>query len=640
VKIDLSKLNDAQREAVMAGDGVYQINAVAGSGKTTVLTNRVQYLISYHGVEPASILLTTFSKKAADEIKERMTKLINKRILDEIVISTFHSIGHRILKFEYKKANNPMYQAFEKDAIGGKPQKWMIEAIMKDLNIATDDKDALTAAEALRVISLAKNELLDVARFSVECVEEKDFQIAEIYRLYEEKKKEEQLIDFDDMLLLLYKLFKENPLILAKYQNKFKYIMVDEAQDNNYAQYQLIRMLGEKHGNIFLVGDDDQSMYGFRGARPEEFVNFKNTYKNVTIISLEQNYRSLPGILDIANKLIEKNTMRLVKKLIGFFKSTTTPTNEVKYYEATDEDNEAEQVANRVMEIVATGKSYKDCSVIFRTSAQTRALEDHFIRNSIPYVIIGGMSFYERNEVKDMIAYMNLAVNPHDNESFKKVVNTPSRYLGKAFIATLETEARKRKCSLFDALKTVKLTPYQHRNVMSYYDVIANLNVTVTKGTTANNLIKEIRNLTNYDEYLKKEGKEEDNDVLENLNALEVASAKHSSPKEFLNFIKILTATKLEKADAVKLMTIHKAKGLEFVHTLIVGFCNGLLPHRFALESQDPMAIEEERRLAYVAITRARESVDLFAPSNYNGKPTGESIFTVDCELKTYLVSA
>lgn len=636
MKFDISKLNANQQAAVQTGDGIYQIIACAGSGKTTVLTKRVTYLISQHQVDPGNILLTTFSKKAAIEIQERMKKLVNKRILDDIVISTFHSIGHRILKFEYKKMNDPMYAALEKDPISGKPQKWMIEAIMKELNYSTDNKDGLSAAEAIRVISLAKNELLDVGRFSVECVEEKDFKIAEIYRLYEEKKKEQKLIDFDDMLLLFYKLLKENPVILKKYQNKFKYIMVDEAQDNNFAQYQIMKLLAETNKNLFLVGDDDQSMYRFRGARPEEFVEFHKSYENVTIIRLEHNYRSLPAILEVANKLIQNNKIRLVKKLISIF-TPTAKSEEVKYFTVSNEEQEAEQVASRIMESHNKGIPYKECAVLFRTSAQTRALEDHFIKNSIPYVIYGGMSFYDRAEVKDIIAYMNLAVNPHDDESFKRVVNTPSRYLGAAFLDKLKQESKKRRCSLYDAMKTVSLTPYQHRNGMEYYNLISSLHLKFkNEQTSTEKLIKDIRQLTLYDEMLKKEAQEEDNNVLENLDAFESAATKHASAKDFLRFIKILTTSKLENADAVQMMTIHKSKGLEFPHVSIVGFSNNLIPHKYALESQDPMAIEEERRLAYVAITRAMEQVDIYSPAEYNGKSAGESIFTNDSLLKKY----
>ncbi|MNJ90355.1 ATP-dependent DNA helicase PcrA [compost metagenome] len=636
MKSNISRLNANQQTAVKTGDGVYQVIACAGSGKTTVLTERVVYLISEHQVDPSNILLTTFSKKAAIEIQERMKKLVNKRVLDDIVISTFHSIGHRILKFEYKKMNDPMYAALEKDPIMGKPQKWMIEGIMKELNYPTNGQDVLTASEAIRVISLAKNELLDVGRFSVECIEEKDFKIAEIYRIYEEKKKELKVIDFDDMLLLFYKLLKENPMILKKYQNKFKYIMIDEAQDNNFAQYQIMKLLAETNKNLFLVGDDDQSMYRFRGARPEEFVEFHKSYENVTIIRLEQNYRSLPAILEVANKLIEKNKIRLIKKLISIFASTPK-SEEVKYYSVLNEEQEAEQVAKRIIESHANGVSYKQCAVLFRTSSQTRALEDHFIKNSIPYVIYGGMSFYDRAEVKDIIAYMNLAVNPHDNASFERVVNTPSRYLGKAFIDKLKQEGKKRNCSLYDAMKTVGLTSYQHRNGMEYHKLITSLNTEFNKGQISTvQLIKNIRNLTLYDEMLKKEAKEEDNNVLENLDAFEASSVKYSSATDFLKFIKILTESKLENADAVQMMTIHKSKGLEFPHVSIVGFSNNLMPHRYALESQDPMAIEEERRLAYVAITRAQNQVDIYSPAEYNGKPAGESIFATDGLLKKY----
>lgn len=639
MKLDLDSLNLQQREAVEAKDGVYQIISVAGSGKTRVLTYRTAYLIGYHGVEPENILLTTFSKKAADEIKERMGKIINKRILEGITIGTFHSIGHRILRYEYKLLNDPMAIAFDpsqRQILGGSAQKWMIEEIMKSIGLdpQSKDKNALTVPEIIHAISTAKNDLIDADKFSVNAIEEKEFQIAEVYRLYEEKKREEKIIDFDDMLILLYNLFKEHPKILAKYQQKFKYILVDEAQDNNYAQYRLIEMLGKPQDNIFIVGDDDQSMYGFRGARPEEFVNFKNNYPNIKIINLEQNYRSLPCILETANKLIEKNTVRLPKRLIPFLKST--PNNdEVKYNFYDDEEKEAENIALKIEEIIKNkGAKYKDFAVIFRTNAQSRAIEDHFIRNMIPYVIYGGISFYERKEIKDIIAYMRLAINPHDDEAFERVVNTPSRYLGKAFMNTLKQNAKRRKCSLYESLKTANLTPSQHRNGMSYYNLINNLHAFVNEdGVTAEKLVQKIRELTKYDDYLRKEAKEEDNDVLENLNALETAASKHKSPKDFINFIKLLTKSKINGADAVQVMTIHKSKGLEFPYVFVTGVSENLLPHKYAIESGDPMAIEEERRLAYVAFTRAQLELHVSAIGIYNNRITEESRFLEDCEL-------
>lgn len=635
MKINLDELNPGQREAVEFKDGVAVIASVAGSGKTKVLTSRVAYLIGYHEVMPDNILLTTFSKQAGEELKERMAKIINKRLLDSIVMGTFHSVALRILRHEYKALKDPLQVAFDpqqRSILMGKPQQWMVEGIMKDVGIDLNDKNSITSGEVLHTISLAKNSLLDVGRFSIECVDEEDFQIAEIYRLYEEKKKEDKVVDFDDMLLLLYKLFKKHPRILAKYQKKFQYIMVDEAQDNNFAQYELIEMLGKPHDNVYIVGDDDQSMYGFRGARPEEFVNFKKRYDEVKIIHLGQNYRSVPSILEVSNKLIEKNTIRIPKKLIPF-RQPSQLNDEVTFSTFDNEDTESERVASEIVSSIEKGAKYKENAVLFRTNAQSRAIEDHFIRNSIPYVIYGGISFYERKEVKDIIAYMRLAINPHDDEAFKRVVNTPSRYLGAAFIRVLEQNAKRKRCSLYDSLKTAQLTPIQHRNGMQYFNLINDLSIKKHSSLDAEGLIKIIREKAKYDDFMRKEsqGEDNDNDVLENLTALESSASKHKSPKDFINFINLLTKSKVKNADAVQVMTIHKSKGLEFKQVFVIGYSEHLLPHRFAVDSGDLMAIEEERRLAYVALTRAQDKLHVYSTNSYNGKGVFTSRFATDC---------
>ncbi|AEO93558.1 DNA helicase [Bacillus phage G] len=639
MKINLNELNDDQREAVTFKDGVVQITSVAGSGKTKVLTNRVAYLITHHEVYPDNILLTTFSKKASGELEERMAKIINRRILEQLTIGTFHSIGYRILRHEYKVMNDPMKIAFDpsqRQILGGKPQQWMIEGIMREIGLDPQDKNSISANDVLHTISLAKGELLDVNDFAIRCIDSEDFQIAEIYKLYEEKKKQELVIDFDDMLLLLYKLFKNYPDILKKYQKKFQYILVDEAQDNNFAQYELIAMLGLPQNNIFLVGDDDQSMYRFRGAKPEEFINFKNRYPNLKTISLKINYRSLPKILEVSNKLIAHNAVRIEKKLVPY-KSSTADRKEVNYKSFDNEDMEAENVVKQI-EIIKKkdnikGAKYKDFSILFRTNAQSRALEDNLISNMIPYKINGGTSFYERKEVKDIIAYMRLSLNPHDDESFKRVYNTPSRYLGAAFINKLQQNAKKRKCSLFESLKTAQLTPVQHRNGMGFLNLISSLNVVAKSTSSPAALIQEIRLKTGYDDFLKKEAKEEDNDVLENLNSLETASSKRKSPKDFINFVDLLTKSNKENADAVQLMTIHKSKGLEFPYVFVVGVSEGILPHKFSIEDGDATSIEEERRLAYVANTRAELELHVSSILSYNNKPLGISRFVDECEF-------
>ncbi|MNN03683.1 DNA helicase II [compost metagenome] len=417
------------------------------------------------------------------------------------------------------------------------------------------------------------------------------------------------------MVFKLYKLFIENPKILKIYQNKFKYLLVDESQDNNYIQYQLIKMLAAPHNNIFLVGDDDQSMYRFRGARPDEFVNFNTTYQNVQIINLERNYRSIPGILEIANNLIEKNTVRLVKKLMAFLQPSEKK-DSITYQVASNMDVEATMVTKKINDSIKDGYKYNDNAIIYRVNSQSMALENELIREGIPYVIYGGTSFYERKEIKDVIAYLKLSHNPHDNEAFERVVNTPNRYLGKAFMNLLKIEAKKRGSSLYDALKTVKLSSMQHRNAMEYYNIIKSIN-SFAKYHKPERLLEEIIKQTKYDEFISKEtAAEEDNDALDNIDILKSALEKYNLVEEFVEFHKKLSG-KRRQTDAVKLMTIHKAKGLEFPIVHAVGQSEGLCPNHYAIDSQDPMSIEEERRLAYVLYTRAQKELHNYTPLQF-----------------------
>lgn len=637
MNLDLEKLNPQQRQAVESVDGVFQICATAGSGKTEVLTKRVGYMISHHDIFPDEILLLTFSKAAKNEMINRMGKFLPKRLIEEVSVDTFHSLGFRILKREYTLAKHPLAKVFnygdENGIMPGWMQKAMIEKIMEeDLGIDLKDKSSLTFLEVIQAISSAKNELIGYKEFLLECITEKDFQIAEVYRLYEQKKNEDLAIDFDDLLVKLYELFRDNPLILKRYQKKFKYILVDEGQDNNYAQYKIIEMLAYPQNNIFLVGDDDQSMYKFRGARPDEFINFSKKYPNTVIINLELNYRSIPGILNRANNLIANNSTRIIKKLVPFLNESEN--NEaVTHNVVADTEEEARMVAEKILKSIEEDKrAYNDFSIIYRTNSQSMAFEDQMIIKGIPYIIYGGVSFYERKEIKDMIAFLKLAHDPHHNESFERVVNTPSRFLGKAFMKTISEEAKKKKCSYFTALKTAKLTPSQHRNSMEYMNIIKHIN-NFAQNNAPSLLLEEILKRTKYDEMVSKEiANEEDNNVLDNINTLKTALEKYTKIEEFVIFHKNLYGTRKQKADSVKMMTIHKSKGLEFPVVFGAGMSEGLSPHKFALDSGDPNSIEEERRLAYVMITRAQQEFHATSPVKFGKREMNTSRFVFESE--------
>lgn len=638
--LNLNRLNPKQLEAVKTISGPVQIASVAGSGKTEVLATRIANMIINHDIDPASIMLTTFSKQASIEMRDRLGKYLSKSALDQIVIGTFHSISYRILKNELTSLQHPLKDAFkfDKDGMGGPindtVKKWYVDEAMKTLKMDTSDKAAISNAEILRIISNAKNNLEDVKSYFEEAISSEDFQIAEVYKLYEDRKLKEKKIDFDDLLLMTYKLFNKYPEILKKYQNKFKYVLVDEAQDNNYANIKLAKMLAKPHNNIMIVGDDDQSLYGFRGAKVNEFIDFLDDYEDGKTIKLEVNYRSTPGILNVANKIITNNSKRLEKQMIPFLEKSLTKDVETGIFE--NEDLEANEIGIKVAEYAKLGNKFKDISVLYRTNAQTRAIEDVFIRESIPYVIYGGKSFYEIKEIKDLVSYLELIVDNGNDNALKQIINVPTRYLGKVFLNDLNQIARKRNISLFEALKWVNVKPYQQKSVMNFLNLIKNLTFSYKSGNIVKpeQIIQEVIEKINYYELLaKKDNDAEDNDKLTNIESLLAALSKYDSVDDFLSYLKKMKALNKKGADAVQMMTIHRSKGLEYKKVFMTGVSENLLPHKFSLEAGDPGLIEEERRLAYVGVTRARENVHIYSLKSFNGKDITPSRFLEEAEL-------
>lgn len=637
MKYNISGLNPQQLEAVQKINGAIQITAVAGAGKTKVLTTRTINMIVNENINPENILMTTFSKKAADEMRDRLEEMVGKKTIEGLTVGTFHGIAYKILKRELTRLQSPLKEAFAFDKDGNSgllsndQRKWYVEDAMKSLKMDTSDKAALTSIEILRAIGVSKNNMVDVKKFYEEAITAEEFQIAEIYKLYEERKKKENKIDFDDMLLLLQKLFKNYPSILKSYQQKFQYLMIDEGQDNNKIQYELARMLAAPQNNIMLVGDDDQSLYAFRGAKVSEFINFIQHYPNLQYIKLEYNYRSTPGILEAANKVIVNNKTRLTKTMIPF-KQPKQDDVEVAIY--SDEDTEAEKIAQLVKKYSNAGVKYKECAVLFRTNAQTRAIEDHFIKNAIPYVIYGGHSFYEIKEVKDLIAYLELTVNKDNDAALKRIINVPTRYLGKEFMKNLTATAKKHKISLYKALKRVQLKPYQHRNVMNFLSVIDDLTYRYESGTSPDRLIRDLIEKIDYYSIIKsKDANEEDNDRLQNVESLLAAMSHYKTAEEFIGYVAKIKDLSKKGADAVQVMTIHKSKGLEFKKVFMSGVSEKLLPHRYALESGDPNSVEQERCLAYVGITRAEENLHMFGLTSFNGKNVEPSRFILETGL-------
>ncbi len=637
-------LNPSQVRAVMALTGPTQINAVAGSGKTRVLVQRIAYMLA-NGIKPKNILVTTFTKKAAEEMTSRLTPLIPNMALLQMTIGTTHSIGWKILSKEYKDMNHHLAPAFGRNAgkflIKGKLKVFadkVKKAIIMDRTVSFDVKQELRdipVPALLKMIGSAKNKGQDHLDFISEYSggSSKMEAYCEFYERYENTKWMDCLVDADDLLFLLWKLLKENRSILEKYRGIYKYILVDEAQDNNSLQYELFHMLAYPENNLFIVGDDDQSMYGFRGARPDQFINFQQTYKGTTQVALEDNYRSNPHILDTANNLIANNTVRLSKKL----KANKQFDEECVTFNAYDsEGTEAEHVVEDIaIKINQDGLSPKSIAVLYRTNAQSRMLEDRLIIEGLPYVIHGGISFYERKEVKDLISYLKLALNPDDDKAFTRVINTPSRYLGKAFLE----KVRSFKGSHWEAIDdNIVMKPYEKNSTSEFKSLIGRLQDMIQSGSRPVELIDFIMQDC-YADHLKEEGEDEDegSSRFENIETLKFALENYEEVRDFLDYIEEMTSQAKHSIDGVQLMTIHKSKGLEFQSVYIVGASQGILPHFKAVEHSrnDPnsLAVEEERRLMYVAITRAESECHISSCGSFNGKPASASMFIPELKL-------
>ena len=620
LKIDYEKvLNKSQYIAIKELENFIRVVGAPGVGKTRVLVHKIHYMIEECKIKPENILVATFTKKAADEMKERLYKFFDKEDLMNLSIGTFHSFGYKILKHEYMLLEDPMADF---KLLEGPPIKWLLKEILNELNITTTDKYNESTFE--REISKLKMELISpeclLMNFLLEAPTKEQKDLIRVYEQYEQKKKEKKVIDYNDMLYQLYNLFIQYPLILEKYQNRFQYILVDEAQDNAHHQYELIKMLMAKHNNVFIIGDIDQSIFGFRGAKPEKFINF-NDNENVINLNLEDNYRSLPFITTAANNLIQHNKIRLDKKIIPF----RIGEGNIILNNYGNEEVEAQNISQRVQDLIEEGFSYKDIIILFRINAQSRAIEDQMVQNSIPY-ISNGLSFYERTEIKDIISYLKLVHNTLDNEAFSRIYNKPSRYLGKVFIESIERESQKRRISYYEALEYVD-APFKNKPaVIKFKREIKDIKEEIKKNKNVGEIIQFIRNTINYDSYMMKENLDnEDNTKIDNLNALVNHASKYNDINEFLKFVNKFQNNKVE--DGVKLSTIHQAKGLEYPVVFLVGTSDGILPHAYSLNSLEENAVEEERRLMYVAMTRAKDKLYISSINNFQGKKLNPSMF-------------
>jgi len=606
----LKGLNEKQQEAVKHVEGPMLVVAGAGSGKTKALTHRIANLIINHRVDPSSILAVTFTNKAANEMTERVERLISEfNIHSKPIIGTFHSICVRILRKHLHEMD--MENAFS--IYDSTDQQILMKRVLKELNL---DPKKFNPKAILAGISGAKNQLIgpeEYEKISFDYFSEK---VSQCYKIYQRELKKANALDFDDIIMTTVELFKAHPNILSYYQNKFQYISVDEYQDTNHAQYVLTHQLAHAHKNLTVIGDSDQSIYSWRGANMRNLLDFEKDFDNAKVVLLEQNYRSTKKILQAAQKVIEKNVVRKDKKIW----TDNDEGDNIDIYESFNEKDEASYVVNQITRILSRYESpkYDDFSILYRTNAQSRVIEEIFLRQGIPYKIIGGIKFYDRKEIKDVIAYLKLLNNPHDTISLLRIINTPSRKIGAASLNHVQNFATRYNLSLFSAMEKVheisELSAAKQNDFKKFVNLIYSLRK-LTQEVKASSLIKFVIEESGYKKMLVEEGTSESESRLENIAELISVASKYDalepgvSTSVFLEEIALIADidSMPDSHNSVTLMTLHAAKGLEFPYVFMIGLEEGIFPHSRSL--MDPEQLEEERRLMYVGITRAEKAL-------------------------------
>lgn len=589
----LDNLNEMQIKAVKHKDGPLLIIAGAGSGKTKVLTTRIAYLINNYNVSPDNILAITFTNKAAKEMKERIYNLTHH---NRVLATTFHSFGLKILRENYDKLG------FKSDIsiMDSDDSLTLIKKILKDLNI---DSKLFSPYMIRSKISSSKNEFIMPEEFSRFSFSKDDDVVLKVYTKYQEMLFKNNSVDFDDLLILPIKLFLNNKNILEYYQDKYKYILIDEYQDTNRAQYLLTKMIASKYQNLCVVGDSDQSIYGFRGANYRNILNFENDYKNVVTITLEQNYRSTKNILDAANGVIKNNNERKVKNLW----SNKGDGEKITCHIAEDEVDEANYCIYEIKKLLDDGVDLKDIAILYRTNAQSRVFENEFLKQNIPFRIVGSFYFYQRKEIKDLLAYLKLIHNTSDDVSLLRVINEPKRGIGIKAIQDLQERANSLNVSLYDAISEGKALEF--KKIIEY--LIVN-----SESMSLTDFIDLVLDKTGIRAFLKESKTLEADIRLENLEEFKSVTKAFEeergivSLEEFLMEVSLVSDIEEYKDDPnrVTLMTVHSVKGLEFPYVFIVGLEEGMFPHRNSCSEGE---LEEERRLMYVAITRAEKKLYL-----------------------------
>ncbi|TPR18665.1 DNA helicase PcrA [Apilactobacillus timberlakei] len=610
----ISGMNNKQKEAVLCTEGPLLIMAGAGSGKTRVLTHRIAYLIEEKQVLPWNILAITFTNKAAREMKERVASLLDYGG-NEVWVSTFHALCVRILRSHIDKIG--YNRAFT--IAGSSEQRTLVKRILKDLNIDPKKNDPRAI---LSTISNAKNDLKTPAEFNESLNHTSPFEevVGQVYTEYQKRLHNNQALDFDDLIMMTIQLFEEVPEVLDYYQNKFHYIHVDEYQDTNEAQYKLVTMLAKKYKNICVVGDADQSIYGWRGANMNNILNFQNDYKNANTVMLEQNYRSTKNILSAANDVIKNNVSRKEKNLW----TDNDEGDKISYYRGQSEVDEAHFVVTQIKKVIEEKNySYNDFAILYRTNAQSRIIEETFLKSNIPYSIVGGHKFYDRKEIQDILAYLTLIANPSDSMSLERIINEPKRGIGTSSIEKLRVFAQENNWSMLEATKNIELNNTLSNRARTAIDQFGRLMTGLQKIAMENKVTDVTQHILDDSGYLDNlkqskslESKARIENIEEFISVTQQFDNNHDDNNDgdepltdFLADLALVSAQDDvdEQTPQVTLMTLHAAKGLEFPVIFLMGMEDGIFPLNRSLEKEDEL--EEERRLAYVGITRAQKKL-------------------------------
>ena len=606
--IDLDKLNPEQKLAVETTEGPLLVIAGAGSGKTRVLTYRIAYLLEEKNINPYNILAITFTNKAAKEMKERVENLVGESAKD-IWISTFHAACVRILRRDIEKIGyNRNFVIFDTS-----DQKTLIKECQKEAEL--DDKN-FSYQYLLSEISKAKNQLIDAKAFLTQ--NQTNFRlskVATVYELYEKKLKENNALDFDDLIMKTIELFLANPDVLVYYQNKFKYILIDEYQDTNTAQFTFVNLLAAGYGNLCVVGDDDQSIYGWRGADMRNILDFEKAFPGAKTIKLEQNYRSTETILNAANEVIKNNESRKKKKLW----TENEKGEKIQFYRAEDEREEARYIVNEIKNLIDQNRKYSEIGVLYRINAQSRIIEDYLISEALPYKVIGGLKFYDRKEIKDIISYLRVLYNPTDNISLKRIINEPKRGIGNATMEKVQEYSIRENVSCWEILRNIDVyqdTARSKKGIKDFISVMEKIKEDINREELmVSQIIKKVVDETGYISALEAENTVESETRIENIAEFVSVAEEYEkespepSLEDFLENMALISDldNTEEEEEYVTLMTMHSAKGLEFPIVFIPGMEEGVFPGYRSMG--DIAEIEEERRLCYVAITRAREKL-------------------------------